>query len=96
MKKSVFTLAFFALAVAGSVSAHPAFNPFRHMGGHKTVAVAVANSEKTFATAHPGKTFALEKTLALEGGRKTLSTAHPGKTVAMERWTQDHLRSIHK
>ena len=72
MKKSVFTLALFALAVAGSVSAHPAFNPFRHMGGHKTVAVAVTNSEKT------------------------LSTAHPGKTVAMERWTQDHLRSIHR
>ena len=74
MKKSLIAVAvsIAAFAFVGHAYAHPAFNPFRHMGGHKTVAVAVTNSEKT------------------------LSTAHPGKTVAMERWTQDHLRSIHR
>ena len=91
MKKSVFTLAFFALAVAGTANAHPVYNPFRHLSDLWNKTEAPQPSEKTVATAHPGKTFALEN-----GGRKTLSTAHPGKTLAMERWTQDHLHSVHK
>ena len=66
MKKSIFTLAIVALA-AVSASAHPAFNPFRHLGGNKTV--AVANSEKTLSTAHPGKTVALTGD---DSGRKTV------------------------
>ena len=77
MKKSIFTLAIVALT-AVSASAHPAFNPFRHLGGNKTV--AVANSEKTVATAHPGKTVALEnegilKNLSNNGGRKAVAYA---------------------
>ena len=69
MKKSIFTIAFVAVA---AISAN-AFNPILW---HKTT--GAINADKTVHA------ISADKTTGAISVDKTLSTAHPGKTVALE------------